>query len=528
MGTLVAQPNNNDVDAAFKDHLGPNDWQSEAILRKVEALLRDLGAAPITTPTPTPTPKATMNGMGSASGKRPTPVLAGLLSVPANLLHSNGAATNGRGSPDSEASYNTALEDDVESNTDTTTNSPSASYNSPALSTSNNGGPANNAGACPTCGHHPNATSTRTHNAATSPLRPYPYPYPYPVYARTNPNGTDADFSDGGHTPSSTNGEYPPYPYTESPGVVPTGGALGSAATQGGMDVLEELRLLKDKVRDVSRVCNAVATGDLTQKITVPMQGDLMVQLKKVINTMVDNLGHFATEVTRGKLGAQAHVENVEGTWRELTDEVNTLAVNLTTQHDERGCAGVRAQEGYGGFERREVYEAAEGGGEGEGGTSARGRREEEKEKEGEREGGEGEGGRCEGASVRGIAAVTSAVAKGDLSKQIDVDANGEILDLKNTVNGMVLRPRTLAGEATRVTLEAGNQGKLGGEATVPDVEGVWFELVTNVNRMCLSLTDQVRSIATVTTAVARGDLSQKRNTAQQFNLPVFGSAKGH
>ncbi|KAJ7127901.1 hypothetical protein C8R44DRAFT_667282 [Mycena epipterygia] len=217
------------------------------------------------------------------------------------------------------------------------------------------------------------------------------------------------------------------------------------------MDALEELRLLKDQVRDVSRVCNAVATGDLTQKIIVPVQGDLMVQLKKVINTMVDNLGHFATEVTRvsrdvgteGKLGAQAHVENVEGTWRELTDEVNTLAANLTTQ-------------------------------------------------------------------VRSIAAVTTAVAKGDLSKQIEVSANGEILDLKNTVNGMVIRLRTLAVEVTRVTLEVGNQGKLGGEATVPDVEGVWFELVTNVNRMCLSLTDQVRSIATVTTAVARGDLSQK------------------
>ncbi|KAJ7279447.1 hypothetical protein C8J57DRAFT_1712509 [Mycena rebaudengoi] len=239
--------------------------------------------------------------------------------------------------------------------------------------------------------------------------------------------------------------------YAESPGVVPAGGALASAASQGGMDALEELRLLKDQVRDVSRVCNAVATGDLTQKITVPVQGDLMVQLKKVINTMVDNLGHFATEVTRvsrdvgteGKLGAQAHVEDVEGTWRELTDEVNTLAANLTTQ-------------------------------------------------------------------VRSIAKVTTAVAKGDLSKQIEIDANGEILDLKNTVNGMVLRLRTLAVEVTRVTLEVGNQGKLGGEASVPDVEGVWFELVTNVNRMCLSLTDQVRSIATVTTAVARGDLSQK------------------
>ncbi|KAJ7717441.1 hypothetical protein B0H16DRAFT_1700968 [Mycena metata] len=453
MGTLFAQPTNNDVDAAFKDHLlavlslhdapraaaapiprysGPSDWQTEAILRKATII----------------------NGMGSASGKRPpTPVLAGLPPVPQNILHSNGTTTNGRGFPDSEASYNTALEDDVESSTDTTTNSPSASYNSPSPSTSNNGGPANNtsAGACPTCGHHSN--STRTHNAATSPLRPYPYPYPYPVYARTNPNGTDADFSDGARPHPRLHQRrippYPyPYPYTESPGVVPTGGALASAAlasaalasaalasaaTQGGMDALEELRLLKDQVRDVSRVCNAVATGDLTQKITVPVQGDLMVQLKKVlgrvgdvgvgdcerqerpvrgedgvrggcadggdahggamsrvckgvrrrrtrtasarrggvINSMVDNLGHFATEVTRvsrdvgteGKLGAQVHVEDIEGTWRELTDEVNTLAANLTTQ-------------------------------------------------------------------VRGIAAVTSAVAKGDLSKQIDVRPSSPALFL--------------------------------------------------------------------------------------------------
>ncbi|KAJ6462686.1 hypothetical protein C8R47DRAFT_992975, partial [Mycena vitilis] len=110
---------------------------------------------------------------------------------------------------------------------------------------------------------------------------------------------------------------------------------------------------------------------------------------------------------------------------------------------------------------------------------------------------------------VRSVAAVTTAVAKGDLSKQIKVSVNGEILDLENTVNGMVLRLRTLAVEATRV-MYVGNRGKLGGGAMVPDVEGVWFELVTNVNRMCLSLTDQSRSIATVTTAVVRGDLLQK------------------
>ncbi|KAJ7191378.1 hypothetical protein GGX14DRAFT_39908 [Mycena pura] len=237
----------------------------------------------------------------------------------------------------------------------------------------------------------------------------------------------------------------------ESPDVVPTGGVLANATTHEGMDAVEELRLLKEQLRDVSRVCKAVAMGDLTQEITVPVQGDLMVELKKVINRMVDNLGHFATEVTRvsrdvgteGKLGAQAHVIDFEGTWRELTNEVNTLAANLTTQ-------------------------------------------------------------------VRSIAEVTKAVARGDLSKQIRVSAKGEILDLKNTVNSMVLRMRTLAVEVARVTMEVGSQGKLGGQATVPDMEGVWSELVTNVNRMCLSLTDQVRNIAMVTTAVALGDLSQK------------------
>ncbi|KAJ7714307.1 hypothetical protein B0H14DRAFT_3901808 [Mycena olivaceomarginata] len=282
--------------APIPRYSGPRDWQTDAILRKIEALMKRAPSPAAKTNgashSPTPTPPAASNKAQST----PTPTLASLPAV-------NGYSRSA--SPDSEA------------------------------------GPLT----CPQCGH-----------------RPLHFP------------GID---------------------YAESPGVVPTGGALANAATQGGMDALEELRLLKDQVRDVSRVCNAVATGDLTQKITVPVQGDLMVQLKKVINTMVDNLGHFATEVTRvsrdvgteGKLGAQAHVEDVEGTWRELTDEVNTLAANLTTQ-------------------------------------------------------------------VRSIAAVTTAVAKGDLSKQIDVSAKGEILDLKNTVNGMMLRLRTLAVEVTRVTLE--------------------------------------------------------------------------
>ncbi|KAK0444528.1 two-component histidine kinase Le.nik1-like protein [Desarmillaria tabescens] len=236
-----------------------------------------------------------------------------------------------------------------------------------------------------------------------------------------------------------------------SPSVVTIGGPLDIAARVSGMSAVEELKLLKDQVQDVARVCNAVANGDLSQKITVEVRGEVMVKLKDAINTMVEKLGQFAKEVTRvsqevgteGKLGGQAFVPGVEGTWQELTDVVNVLAGNLTSQ-------------------------------------------------------------------VRSIAQVTKAVAVGDLSKQIEVDARGEILDLKNTVNGMVVRLRALAAEVTRVTLEVGSQGKLGGQANVPDVEGVWFELVKNVNRMCSSLTDQVRSIASVTTAVAEGDLTRK------------------
>ncbi|KAF9056922.1 hypothetical protein BDP27DRAFT_1454263 [Rhodocollybia butyracea] len=256
---------------------------------------------------------------------------------------------------------------------------------------------------------------------------------------------------------SNSRSQWPPQwaqwanPSDESPLVVASGGPLATAALESGLSAVEELRLLKQQVQDVARVCKAVADGDLSQKITVPVQGMVMVTLKEVINTMVDKLGLFAKEVTRvsqevgmeGKLGGQALVLDVEGTWRELTAVVNKLAANLTNQ-------------------------------------------------------------------VRSIAKVTKAVALGDLSKQIEVDASGEILDLKNTVNGMVVRLRALAAEVTRVTLEVGSQGKLGGQATVPDVEGVWFELVRNVNRMCASLTDQVRSIAIVTTAVAKGDLTQK------------------
>ncbi|KIL58310.1 hypothetical protein M378DRAFT_15628 [Amanita muscaria Koide BX008] len=221
--------------------------------------------------------------------------------------------------------------------------------------------------------------------------------------------------------------------------------------SDSGLPVEEENVWLCALVVDAARVCDAVSKGDLNQKITAPSQGSAMTNLKEIINEMVGKLGQFSDEVTRvsqevgteGKLGGQAVVMDVEGTWRQLTGVVNNLVANLTAQ-------------------------------------------------------------------IRSIATVTKAVALGDLSKQIEVEARGEILDLKNTVNGMVVRLRALAAEVTRVTLEVGSQGKLGGQAVVPDVEGVWFELVRNVNRMCSSLTDQVRSIALVTTAVAQGDLTQK------------------
>ncbi|KAF7290756.1 hypothetical protein MIND_01316400 [Mycena indigotica] len=396
---------------------GPRDWQTDAILRKVEALL---GARKTSSSTKPPL----VNGTNSSLRRPGTPTLGSL--PPPDDFALNRARP---GSPDSESSYNTALEDSIHLNGDSSSSSDTEntqprrapvegiSFTSYADFASNHGG-------IPRAPYDPDFTST-------PPLAALPT-CPACGHRSRNPAAFFAE-------------------YGESPGVVTADGALASAVTQGGMDALEELRLLKDQVRDVARVCKAVAAGDLKQKIIVPVQGELMIQLKQVINSMVDNLSVFATEVTRvsrdvgteGKLGAQAHIDNVEGTWRELKTEVNTLAQNLTTQ-------------------------------------------------------------------VRSIAEVTTAVANGDLSKQIDVPAKGEVLNLKNTVNGMVLRLRTLAVEVTRVTLEVGNQGKLGGYANVPDVEGVWSELVTNVNRMCTSLTDQVRSIATVTTAVAEGDLTQK------------------
>ncbi|SDK61866.1 HAMP domain-containing protein [Paracoccus chinensis] len=204
------------------------------------------------------------------------------------------------------------------------------------------------------------------------------------------------------------------------------------------------------QLRDVSKVATAIASGDLTQQITVEAEGEIL-QIKQVINTMVDQLSSFASEVTRvarevgteGILGGQAEVEGVAGTWRRLTQSVNSLATNLTSQ-------------------------------------------------------------------VREIAEVTTAVARGDLSKKITVDAKGEIAELKNTINTMVDQLSAFASEVTRVAREVGTEGRLGGQARVEGVAGTWADLTGRVNQMAENLTGQVRNIAEVTTAVARGDLSKK------------------
>jgi HAMP domain-containing protein/signal transduction histidine kinase/ActR/RegA family two-component response regulator len=207
---------------------------------------------------------------------------------------------------------------------------------------------------------------------------------------------------------------------------------------------------LTAQVRNIAAVTTAVANGDLSKKITVKVKGEIL-ELKNVINTMVDQLSSFASEVTRvarevgteGKLGGQAAVEGVAGTWKDLTDSVNSMASNLTAQ-------------------------------------------------------------------VRNIADVTTAVAKGDLSKKITVDVRGELLELKDTINTMVDQLRSFAAEVTRVAREVGTEGELGGQADVKGVAGTWKDLTDSVNFMASNLTTQVRNIAAVTTAVATGDLSKK------------------
>ena len=240
---------------------------------------------------------------------------------------------------------------------------------------------------------------------------------------------------------------------------VGTDGKLGGQAQVPGVagtwkDLTDSVNAmatnLTSQVRNIAEVTTAVARGDLSRKITVDVRGEIL-QVKETVNTMVDQLNAFASEVTRvarevgseGKLGGQAQVPGVAGTWKDLTDNVNWMASNLTGQ-------------------------------------------------------------------VRNIAEVTTAVAKGDLSRKITVDVRGEILQLKETINTMVDQLNGFAAEVTRVAREVGTEGKLGGQAIVPGVAGTWKDLTDSVNAMATNLTSQVRNIAEVTTAVARGDLSRK------------------
>jgi HAMP domain-containing protein/CheY-like chemotaxis protein/signal transduction histidine kinase len=240
---------------------------------------------------------------------------------------------------------------------------------------------------------------------------------------------------------------------------VGTEGKLGGQAQVPGVagtwkDLTDNVNFmagnLTAQVRNIAEVATAVARGDLSRKITVDVKGEIL-ELKDTINTMVDQLRSFASEVTRvarevgtdGKLGGQAIVPGVGGTWKDLTDSVNSMASNLTGQ-------------------------------------------------------------------VRNIAEVSTAIANGDLSKKITVNVSGEILLLKETINTMVDQLNAFAGEVTRVAREVGSEGRLGGQANVPGVAGTWKDLTDNVNFMAGNLTAQVRNIAEVTTAVARGDLSRK------------------
>ena len=233
------------------------------------------------------------------------------------------------------------------------------------------------------------------------------------------------------------------------------GGQAGVAGVRGiWKELTDNVNLmasnLTNQVRDIAEVTTAVAQGDLTRKIVVDARGEIL-ELKNTINTMVDQLGSFADEVTRlasdvgveGKLGGQADVRGVSGTWRDLTDAVNSMASNLTGQ-------------------------------------------------------------------VRSISDVASSIAQGNLHKKIQVDARGEILELKNTINTMVDQLSAFAEEVTRVAREVGTEGKLGGQASVEGVRGTWKELTNNVNLMASNLTNQVRDILQVAIAIASGDLGRK------------------
>src|SRR6516162_3126956 len=332
---------------------------------------------------------------------------------------------------------------------------------------------------------------------------------------------------------------------------VGTEGRLGGQANVPGVagtwkDLTDSVNSLAGnltaQVRNIAEVTTAVARGDLSRKITVDVKGEIL-ELKNTINTMVDQLVAFASEVTRvarevgteGKLGGQADVPGVAGTWKDLTDNVNSMAGNLTAQV--RNIAEVTTAVARGDLSRKitvavhgEILElknsintmvdqlnafagevtrvAREVGTEGKLGGQADVR---------------GVGGTWKDltdsvnsmavnltAQVRNIAEVTTAVARGDLSRKITVDVRGEILELKNTINTMVDQLNAFAGEVTRVAREVGTEGKLGGQADVRGVAGTWKDLTDSVNSMASNLTAQVRNIDEVTTAVARGDLSRK------------------
>jgi HAMP domain-containing protein/signal transduction histidine kinase/CheY-like chemotaxis protein len=332
---------------------------------------------------------------------------------------------------------------------------------------------------------------------------------------------------------------------------VGTEGKLGGQAEVEGVagtwkDLTDSVNLmasnLTDQVRNIAQVTTAVANGDLSQKITVDVRGEIR-ELKDTINTMVDQLSSFADEVTRvarevgteGELGGQAEVKGVSGTWRDLTENVNLMASNLTDQV--RNIAEVATAVAEGDLSQKIAVEAK-------GEVAALAdtlntmvdrlrsfaaevtRVAREVGTEGKL-GGQAEvedvSGTWRGLTenvnlmasnltdqVRNIAEVTTAVAEGDLSKKITVEARGEILELKDTINTMVDQLRSFAAEVTRVAREVGTEGKLGGQAEVEDVSGTWRGLTENVNLMASNLTDQVRNIAQVTTAVANGDLSKK------------------
>jgi len=299
---------------------------------------------------------------------------------------------------------------------------------------------------------------------------------------------------------------------------------------------------LTSQVRNIAKVTTAVAKGDLSQKITVDAKGEIF-ELKNTINVMVDQLNSFAAEVTRvakevgteGKLGGQADVKGVSGTWKDLTDNVNQLAGNLTSQV--RNIAKVTTAVAKGDLSQKitvdakgEIFElkntinvmvdqlnsfaaevtrvAKEVGTEGKLGGQA-----DVKGVSGTWKDLTDNVNQLAGnltSQVRNIAKVTTAVAKGDLSQKITVDAKGEILELKNTINIMVDQLNSFAAEVTRVAKEVGTEGKLGGQAEVKGISGTWKDLTDNVNQLAGNLTSQVRNIAKVTTAVAKGDLSQK------------------